>query len=216
MHAAPAHRAANQGFSLLEVLIALSITALVSALIFSSLATQMTQADLVRRSTFQAFEGLTGRRLAGLVVSRTLPAWSEEVQSRFSGSPEAMSGLTAADLFGPWEGIRNYELRLMPEGEGRRLYVALNGATWPTLTFPPGARFRYLGPSGRWHTHWPPPGREPEGLAELETYLMDTGLPVLVAVWDEGNDRFVGLEIRFDNSAALPARVRDLVGDDPL
>lgn len=208
-------RRQSAGFSLLEVLVALAITSIISALIFSSLTTQVTQADVIRRSTQDAFESVTSRRLAELVVARTIPAWADEPEAQFSGSREEFAGSAAVDLFGRSEGLQKYRLSLRPEGAYSWLDVEVGDKSWSTLRFPVGAKFRYLGPSGTWRDSWPAPVPSATSLELLESELMDVGLPSLISVWDAASERQLGLELRLQNSGALPVRARDLVSDAP-
>lgn len=209
----PSLRSAQTGFSLIEVLIALAITSIIAALIFSSLVSQVTQADSVRRSSQSAFDAVTSRRLAELVVSRTVPAWADEEVGRFTGTQTQVSGLSAVSVFGEARGLQAYTLSLVPDGGEVRLTIEVGGRTWIANRFPASARFRFLGAGGGWQDRWPVEASAASSLDELEAQLMDGGLPLMISVWDITRNVPLGLELKLQNSGELRVRARDLIGD---
>lgn len=202
----------SSGFSLIEVLIGLAITSVVSALIFASLATQMTQADTVRRSTNASFETAMSIRLWRSVISATVPSWQDEEAEKFQGSKEAASGTFVNALFGSSDGLQGYAVALNARGQERWLEIRVGEEQWQVGRVPLNAEFRYLGQSGAWRTFWPPLPASSANSQDFQNYIQDYGLPVMMCVWDTEENRPLGFEVRFENSGVLPARTRDLIG----
>lgn len=206
----------SAGFSLVEVLVGLAIMAAIAILIFSSLLSQVQQADIIRSSTRQAFETVAARRLVETVVSSTIPAWSEDQEGAFRGQADTMSGTGAFSLFGPVARLQSYSLRLRQAGQdGQLLDIVTEEGSWTLQGIPPAASFRYLGWDGVWHTSWPLEMPRDADLDELETWFANQGLPRMVTVWDEAEGAPGGHEIALANTDILSTRLRDLTGELP-
>ena len=210
LSASPAR--ASLGFSLIEVMIGLAITSVISALIFASLGTQMTQADAVRRSASASFDTAMSIRLWSSVISSTVPTWQDEETGKFQGTKEAASGTFVNTLFGPSDGLQGYAVALNARGQERWLEIRVGEELWQVGRVPLTAEFRYLGQSGAWRTFWPPLPSANANSQDFQNYIQDYGLPVMMCVWDTEENRPLGFEVRFENSGVLPARTRDLVG----
>lgn len=203
------------GFSLIEVMVGLAITAVISVLIFSSLLSQVHQADIVRSSTQSAFSGIASHRLVETVVSRTVPSWADETEGRFSGSDMSMSGMSAFTLFGEPARLQAYTLSLVPQTDGAMLRISTEEGAWDVEVLPAGSRFRYLGGDGNWHDLWPSPDGPGRTVAELERFFANQGLPRLICVWDDEADGPVAYQIGLENTDVLPTRARDLAQIKP-
>ncbi len=204
-------RGPSAGFSLIEVLIGLAITSVISVLIFASLATQMTQADAVRRSTRAALDATLSARLVDAVISSTVPAWHDEDVAGFRGTRDVVSGHFVNRLFGASTGLEPYTVTLRREGEESLLEVVAGDETWRLTGLPLTAEFRYLGQSGIWRDSWPPLPATHSSAPDFQAFLYDYGLPAMVRVWDPATERPAGFEASFENSGVLPARTQDLV-----
>ena len=207
----PLSKRTDDGFSLIEVLIGLAITSVISSLIFASLATQMTQADAVRRSTAESLDGAITSRLFSSVVSPTVPSWYEEESSSFKGTPEVVSGTFVNTLFGPSAGLDRYRINLRREGTMSFLEIMVGEDTWRVGKFPLSAEFRYMGQSGVWRQSWPPLPEANPRTEDFQAFLQDYGLPVMMCVWDPDAGHSIGFEVRFENSGVLPNRTQDLL-----
>ena len=204
----------DAGFSLMEVMVGLAITAMISILIFSSLLSQVRQADIVRSSTQSAFSDIASGRLVEVVVSKTLPSWPEEEEGRFRGTEFSMSGIAAFSLFGGAERLQAYELRLLPEEDKLLLQIETGDGTWDVDAVAPGSRFRYLGGDGAWHDTWPVTEAIGRTAQEMERFFANQGLPRMVCVWnDETGD--IAYQISIQNTDILPTRTRDLADLSP-
>ncbi len=200
----------SAGFSLIEVLIGLAITSVISALIFASLGTQMTQADAVRRATSESFDATMTTRLVTSVISSTQASWQDEDVPVFRGNREVVSGLFVNRLFGESEGLERYTIALRPLGQERRIEIVIGDETWIVARLPLTAEFRYLGLSGTWRQAWPPLPVSNPTEQDFQASILDYGLPVMMGIWDAETGRPLGLEARFENSGVLPSRSQDL------
>ena len=203
----------EQGFSLIEVMVGLAIMAIISMLIFSSLLSQVRQADIVRTSTREAFDRIADRRLVETVVSSTVPAWAEDQENAFRGSPSGMSGIGAFSLFSETSRLQPYEVGLREAVDGQVLEVTTQEGRWTLPDVPAGVSFRYLGGDGQWYPSWPLQMPANAGLAEMEKFFANQGLPRMVALWDEEAGAPAGFEIPLENTDTLGVRVRDLAGE---
>ncbi|MDM8545824.1 PulJ/GspJ family protein [Candidatus Venteria ishoeyi] len=171
----------NRGFTLLEMLVVLVITSLVSMLLFHSLSYVLN----LRTRFFEQLEGLqTGtmqqywfRSSTAAIIpdyEKTPHVFQMHDAMIFQGNEQGFSGLTLAALdqesgiptqFG-WilaqdSGI--YTLTYSPQSKVTAYGVATDKpASWPilrwegeTASFPVG--FRYLHMDGSWQETWPPP-----------------------------------------------------------
>lgn len=204
----------DAGFSLMEVMVGLAITAMISILIFSSLLSQIRQADIVRSSTQSAFSDIASGRLVEVVVSKTLPSWPEEEEGRFRGTEFSMSGIAAFSLFGGAERLQAYELRLLPEEDKLLLQIETDDGTWDVDAIAPGSRFRYLGGDGAWHDTWPVTEAIGRTAQEMERFFANQGLPRMVCVWNDETGN-IAYQISIQNTDILPTRTRDLADLSP-
>jgi len=199
------------GFSLIEVMVGLAITAVISVLIFSSLISQVRQADIVRTSTQSAFSDIASRRLVETVVSTTTPSWSDETRGQFSGDGQNMSGMSAFSLFGKPARLQDYSLTLAPSvDETVMLTLTTEDGEWQVEALPAGARFRYLGGDATWYDSWPQSSTPGRTVAEMERFFTNQGLPRMICIWSDGTGGPVDYQISFENNEVLPARTRDL------
>ncbi|WP_162173990.1 PulJ/GspJ family protein [Hyphomonas polymorpha] len=201
------------GFSLIEVMVGLAIMAIISMLIFSSLLSQMQQADIVRSSTRDAFERIAQRRLVETVVSATLPTWPEDKENAFTGTATQMSGVSAFSLFDQVQRLQAYSLTLRMESNLQVLEIVTEEGVWTVEDIPQDVGFRYLGGDGLWHTSWPLGMPDQAGIAQMEQFFANQGLPRMVALWDEQSGGPAGVEIAISNTDILGVRVRDLAGE---
>lgn len=206
-------RTSQMGFSLIEVMVGLAIMAIISMLIFSSLLSQVQQADIVRSSTRDAFERIADRRLVETVVSATLPTWAEDTENAFTGTPNQISGTGAFSLFDQAQRLQAYSLTLRMEGGRQVLDIVTEEGSWTVEDIPQNVSFRYLGGDGLWHASWPLGMPEQAGIAEMEQLFANQGLPRMVVLWNEADAAAAGFEIALSNTDTLSVRVRDVAGE---
>lgn len=162
------------GFTLMELLVALVITAFLVTMLFQSVAVfQRAQARAdawtadARRTAL--FEGWYRDAAAGLV-----PIKGEE----FQGEALRWRGLTLQPPSGGGGAPSRVEWTLVPVAGGTGLRYAAAGATSVTLPMPVGTwRFTYFDADGRQYSAWPPP------------LGLHADLPMAIALQDQQGDR---------------------------
>jgi prepilin-type N-terminal cleavage/methylation domain-containing protein len=172
-------RATQAGFSLLEVLVTLTILAITSAVIFRSLLFQMDLVDRVERKSADAFDDQIVRSGFSDVVEALVPAWPEEPQTyQFIGQPTRFQGLTTNVLISGAPGIQPFVFEL--RDQNRLLYFRADGREILLNAFESEAQIDYLGQSGVWSPVWPPEAfPDPGPFDESDEYPMP---PVPVAI----------------------------------
>lgn len=203
------------GYSLIEVLVTLAITAIVSSLIFASLATQVRQIETVEEATGRILDNTARARMVEEIVSNTIPAWPEQTELQFRGTGTTLSGLSTHALLERTSRLQPYRLQLLQSGESATLSVATSEGEWLLTGFPAAASLRYLGPDGLWYGEWPPPERPAATLQEIEDSLRNKSLPAMVAIASDENASAVTLTLALENSGMPFVRTRDLADTDP-
>ena len=148
------------GFTLLEMLVVMVLTALVVGIAFEGLSRV---ADLRVR---------LARHLDGALDETIVASWFrasvsalqpdlENAPDAFKGSAIEMSGLTLRPVDQPPGAATAFAWRLAQEpasGITRLSYRGVDGAWREIAAWPgAGARFLYAGPDGEWRSEWPPP-----------------------------------------------------------
>ena len=149
------------GFTLLETLVALVITALASVLIVQGLAQALMLRDRVLEHTQYQREDALRRGWFGDTVSTLVADLPRIEQHRFVGTAEGFRGLTLAALQ-ELPGLPTVvEWRLEREGDDVwHLYyrqsesAAQRSWSWRAEQ----AEFAYFDPTLGWHAEWPPAG----------------------------------------------------------
>ncbi|MEO0983328.1 MAG: prepilin-type N-terminal cleavage/methylation domain-containing protein [Pseudomonadota bacterium] len=151
MHPAPAQ---DEGFSLLETLVALAIMAVSAVILFQSLTTQLAVAVRIERSTTEALGEAVDRAGFRAVVEGLTPAWEEMEDQIFQGDETGFTGLTTGVLDAEAPSLALVRLSLTEEGG--LVYQSAAGG-FPLARFSEPAAFSYLGADGTWRSTWPPP-----------------------------------------------------------
>ncbi|MCA8903697.1 MAG: prepilin-type N-terminal cleavage/methylation domain-containing protein [Rhodobiaceae bacterium] len=208
-------RPSDSGFSLIEVLVALAITSVIAMLVFSSLTGQLRQADAVRSSTEKLFQNESARRLLDAIVSQTVPAWADEPDKAFQGTPQEVYAVAAVSLFETTPKLQKYSLSLTNRGLSSVLTVRTDEGSWEMGGISENAEFRFLGNDGAWYANWPLKAPVNASLTDLERYFANQGLPRMICVWNTQGDHVEGYEVALEDSQVLPARIRDVAGPTP-
>ena len=148
------------GFTLLEVLVVLVLTALVVGIVFEGLSRV---ADL-RVRLARHLDGALDETIAGSWFRASVAA----LQPDFTGAPDVfrgsvveMSGLTLNPIDLPVGATTAFAWRLQPEVASGLTLLSYRGAdgVWREIVawFGSGAHFLYAGPDGEWRSEWPPP-----------------------------------------------------------
>jgi prepilin-type N-terminal cleavage/methylation domain-containing protein len=158
----------SRGFTLLEMLVVLVITALISALLFQGLAymTALRARFLGQLESLQAGvlqEYWFRSASAGLVAEYP----DIEQAHLFKGETRRFEGLSLAGLDTPQGVPAPFAWELAEQGRDTLLrYVTASGEAWIVAQWPGSAEgFAYLDDAGEWHRQWPPSsGLEPPQL----------------------------------------------------
>lgn len=201
----------DRGYSLIEVLICLALTALVSTLIFSSLGVQVRQVDTVKSAQARALDGTASARLLETVLTKTVEAWPDDVEEKFSGSSKEVRGLSDHSTVSASSRLQPFVLRITQSADESILSLQNDEGEWYVNGLPADLSIRYLGWDDEWHDRWPPAPRMSVTLDEFETNLANESLPRMVAIVenDETTSLFFAFTLR--NSGIEPVRARDLI-----
>ncbi len=180
-------RASQLGFSLLEVLVTLTILAITSAVIFRSLLFQMDLVDRVETKSAEVFDDQIVRGGFHRVVESLVPAWPEEPRSfQFIGEPTRFQGLSSSILFSNEALIQPFIFDL--RDEGRALYFQADGQEFQLASFESPAQIDYLGQNAVWSPVWPPTSFPDPGQFDDSTEYLMPPLPVAIRLRTEGNE----------------------------
>ncbi|MEL6413884.1 MAG: type II secretion system protein [Pseudomonadota bacterium] len=179
-------RVSQAGFSLLEVLVTLTILAITSAVIFRSLLFQMDLVDRVETKSAEVFDEQIVRNGFERVVETLVPAWPEEPDAyQFLGEPTRFQGLTTSVLFASAQGMQPFVFELREDG--RALYFWSDGQEMRLARFESPARIDYLGQNAVWTSAWPPADfPDPGPFDESNEYPLPP-LPVAIRLRTEDN-----------------------------
>ena len=153
-------RRGQRGFSLLEMLVVLVLTALVVGIVFEGLGRV---ADL-RVRLARHLDGALDETIAGSWFRSSLAALQTDLEGApdvFRGGPQEMSGLTLKPIEQPAGAPTAFAWRLATNAASGSIRLSYRGAdgAWREIAAWPGAgaRFLYAGPDGEWRSEWPPP-----------------------------------------------------------
>lgn len=157
---APSRRPGQRGFTLLEMLVVLVLTALVVGIVFEGLGRV---ADL-RVRLARHLDGALDETIVGSWFRASVAALQTDLEGApgaFRGGPQEMSGLTLKPIELPAGAPTAFAWRLVTETASGTVRLGYRGAdgTWREIAAWPGtgARFLYAGPDGEWRNEWPPP-----------------------------------------------------------
>lgn len=153
-------RPGQRGFTLLEMLVVLVLTALVVGIVFEGLGRV---ADL-RVRLARHLDGALDAAITGSWFRSSLAALQTDLQGApdvFRGGPQEMSGLTLKPVDLPAGAPAAFAWRLTADAASATTRLGYRGAdgAWREIAAWPGtgARFLYAGPDGEWRDEWPPP-----------------------------------------------------------
>jgi len=176
------------GFTLIEILVAMTIFFMVIGILVSATAQAMRLADIERTEAVASRNNAMRLGWFRDTIAQTFIA-PGQLSAPFKGSERAMAGITGQSLSGKFGGPGNYawelafnqqrgETELRPGGEaGGTAILSWAGAT---------GRFRYLDESGEWRDQWPP-----FGLKTFKTDLPGYNLLPVAVMLEYGSERNV-------------------------
>lgn len=173
----PSQLPGSRGFSLLEVIVVLVITSLITTILMQGLSVVL--GTKLRFST--VLSGIEERSLQQSVISSPLQGLVpdyDDGSNKFAGENKRLKGLTLSPLHGLVGAPTIFALAIdynTAESVSELTYFE-NGygpialAKWPTLI----GEFSYRGRDGEWRKTWPPPGDQ--YLQVPRTIRIETGL----------------------------------------
>lgn len=188
----------GSGFTLLETLIALVISALLTLVVMDSLSAATGHAARLEAAT----RAHTERALALMPVRRALEGAAPDYHDGdaiFAGDGRQARGFTLAGANGA---PGRFEIAIAAGDGAARLIYSEDGQALMNLSLPVEARLVFRDEAGLEHDVWPPP--EGFGLGDPEYYR-----PVPPAVIIADGDRAI-LAVRTAHRAVPTLRVRDL------
>ena len=150
----------QRGFTLIEMLVVLVLTALVVAIAFDGLGRV---ADL-RVRLARHLDGALDETIVGSWFRTSIAALQPDLvgaPDAFRGNATEMNGLTLKPIDLPAGAATAFAWRLQAEAASGTTRLAYRGSdgTWREIAAwsGAGARFLYAGPDGEWRSEWPPP-----------------------------------------------------------
>lgn len=187
----PARRPPQGGFTLVEVLVSLTILAMVLGLLLTGLRMGGRSLQAVELSTAESEQLFQSQHLLRDLLEQIEPYLQVDAQGRktlvFAGDQRSLSFVAPASRSLGWAGLLHYQLTLKPS-DRRQGESELVMRYWPTgvatgegapevtlMAVTDGSRFTYYGrdPSGRtgWHSQW----RHPDALPEVISLTHEAG-----------------------------------------
>ena len=194
------------GFSLLEMLIALSIISLTSLALFQSIGTMLNVSDRAVQSSERALEGVILSQSVAQLVNGLVADWDVESQDSFKGQASTFSGVSASAIHSVVN--ENVAVSLsFEEGSNSDKVLVYETKTekWILGTgFSPSSNFEYMGRDRVWHRQWPPVEKPTLNTQDILSQTDTLRLPQAIRV-NEGADlrKYVFVVGRYQ---ALPDR----------
>ncbi len=201
----------DQGFSLIEALVALLVLAAIAGIVFELLRGQFDLASRVERKASEVLSTTLERERLRIVVERLVPGWPEDPATVFVGDDKRFGGLTAAAVRSPEVTLSRFSLEIV---EASRTLVYRDGSAELILArVGPTAAFSYLDTGGRWHPRWPPPSAAPSDEQALSRFAPPPPLPEAIRMQFLDGSELDWLALVGWRSPAIP-RDRDVLGLD--
>lgn len=202
----------DAGYSLMEVLVMLAITAIVSALVLQTVRSASATGLRIERHVRSTLHDRLDVNALRHAVAGTLVTYSDS-RGRFSGTPFQASGVTARGLGLVEDATLYYTLSIEDEGRGSVLYYEEAGNRFEIVRLAEGRlQFSYLAGAGaqaHWSPNWPPE----EGFAWMRQgerpYFRP--LPRIVRVSGPGSELEVDLMLALSQTQRPRPRVTDYI-----
>jgi prepilin-type N-terminal cleavage/methylation domain-containing protein len=203
----------QQGFSLIEAIIALIILSAIAGLVFSLLGAQFALAGRVDQTTQATLTSALGRERLSVIVEGLVPAWPDDPDGRFRGGPAAFSGLTSVRLEASEPRLRAFSVELVDPGATVRLRSGGVDITTAEMAASAGA-FSYMDQAGLWHDQWPPAKPSDFGRFDDSRYAEAIPLPAAIRL-QIADGSVLDWIARPGWRGPLPSRDQDVLGIAP-
>lgn len=174
----------QSGLSLVELLVALAITALISAVFLQAMQGLTRSATRSASAADRAVATGLSQSQFSRVVAGITPQWPDRDDGRFVGDRSGFSALTRAPLDEEQSAFKQITMALVPKDAGTTLIYRSKDVAWTVTDFRDGSvRFDYLAADGTWYDVWPPSA--PPNLTTFEEdarFLQVPSLPSAIRV----------------------------------
>ncbi len=202
----------QRGFTLLELIAALAIVALVSAALFQSTGQWLRLSTQASDAANESLSGVANQTMFSEVVSGIVQAWPEEIDRRFIGEPAGFSGLTKTPLHGIAPNLSHASMSIVSNGSAAGVIYRSGDIEWILKTLDnASAGFSYLGADGVWRSAWPP-SETPEPGPFNDAQFYDTpNAPLAIRLTIDGPGGSETWIADIAGNPQLPMRVQDLL-----
>lgn len=146
------------GFSLLEMLIALSIMSLTSLALFQSIGAMLNISDRAVDVSERKLDKMIVREAMEQLVDGLITDWEDRPEESFIGKPLSFSGVSANAVHTDSNNNATFKVSLQRGNqETQSLFYEAETGDWVIETgLSGGVYFEYLGRENTWHRKWPP------------------------------------------------------------
>jgi prepilin-type N-terminal cleavage/methylation domain-containing protein len=149
---------AENGFTLLETLVALAILSVASLALFQSTANMLSLSDRAVSLAERTVDDAVARRVFRASVDNLTPSWPEYPEHVFQGDAHTISAISDAVPRANGEILAPFSWRLQINEPNRvSLVMDAKSEHWDVYEFrAQAAAFSYLGVDQNWYDIWPP------------------------------------------------------------
>jgi len=215
----------EDGFSLMETLIALAIMSVASLALFQSTSSMLSLSDRAVRAGEKALDQALDRHSLRVLLSSLVPNWLENSDEAFTGGGDIMRGVSSAAL-SEHIGLTPFILRLVPSANQQGRYDLTyehvdnvkpkrstlqkqskrGGVTWALWSnLGVDTRFTYQGLDGRWYKKWPPDQIPVKPYFNDAQFIEPPVLPQAIKL--QGKDDRIYLIVAINRNNDLPTRL---------
>ena len=202
----------QNGFTLVELIVALALLSLVSLFLFDAALTQWSNMQRISRA-FAEVRSLTMREMIFRDVTQDMiPSWPESDEAEFQGTRDRFAGSTLRSLSDTPPHRLPLEAVLERGNDGHRLVLRQQSDELVLLEGLVRAGFDYRGLDGNWREAWPPEDNPGNGFFDDGQYYATPPLPETIRLRFslDGQERVWIVAI--NSSPRLPFRIQDFVG----
>lgn len=177
-------KAGSEGFSLLEVLVALAIMSVASLGLFQSLSSMLEVSSKSVRYTESTLNNAIIDRSLSQLVRGLVTEWPDGPDNPFIGRETEFEGLSTRAIEEDNFGIMAFTLQLRENQQAGRdlVYSSANQEIYLARDLPDASHFLYRNIDGSWSDVWPmPPSRDTSALEELLPFETKA-MPVAIAL----------------------------------
>lgn len=200
----------EDGFTLLETLIALAILSIVSLALFQSTSTLLSVSDRAIKSGDRTLDGALNRLAFARLIDGILPHWDGQEETGFRGNGTEISGVSTENLNIDKAGLSPFSIQITQTGQAPSLNVSsliysTDTVSWPLdIDLPDTARFYYLGRDQKWYGEWPTDEMPKAAFAIEKTYSDPQRIPLAISIQAPKGEIFWMAKI--DQNRHLPPR----------